>query len=303
MSPNIPASIKARLLNGARSRNQEFQLTLVRFAIERLLYRLGASSVRDRFILKGAGLLGVWLDDPHRSTRDVDVLAFGANDESSVRALIAEACAVPCPEDGLSFDSASAVVEDIRSAEEYVGKRVRLVARLGKARAHLQVDIGFGDALALPADEIVYPTILDDLPAPRLRGYPREASIAEKFHAMVSLDVQNSRMKDFHDIWALAGAFAYEGTRLLLMIAACFERRKTAWAAETPRALTPGFYQIPDIADRWRRYLQTGTILVRPPAQFELVGERIIRFLGPVRDSLAGQEAFSKGWSPGGPWR
>lgn len=65
-----------------------------------------------------------------------------------------------------------------------------------------QMDIGFGDALALPAEETDYPVLLDDLPAPRIRAYPREASIAEKFHAMVSLDVQNSRMKDFHDIWA-----------------------------------------------------------------------------------------------------
>jgi hypothetical protein len=214
MSPNVPASVKARLLNGARARNEEFQRTLARYAAERLIYRIGASRVRNRFVLKGAGLLVVWLRDPHRATRDVDVLAFGASDEPAVRALVEEICAVSCPEDGLSFDAGRAAVEDIRGGEEYVGKRIRLIALLGTARIPLQVDIGFGDALALLAEEIVYPLLLDDLPAPRILAYPREASIAEKFHAIVLLDVQNSRMKDFHDIWAFAGAFAFEGAKL-----------------------------------------------------------------------------------------
>lgn len=303
MSPNVPASIKARLLNGARARNEEFQRTLARYAAERLIYRIGASHVRDRFVLKGAGLLVVWLRDPHRATRDVDVLSFGASDEASVRALVEEICAVSCPEDGISFDAGRATVEDIRGGEEYVGKRMRLVALLGTARIPLQVDIGFGDALALPAEETVYPVLLDDLPAPRIRAYPREASIAEKFHAMVLLDVQNSRMKDFHDIWAFAGAFAFEGAKLRSTVAACFERRRTPWMTEAPRVLTPGFYQLPDLADRWQSYLRAGTILVLPPAQFDVIGERIIRFLGPVRESLAAGEAFSWNWRPGGPWR
>jgi len=303
MSPDVPASVKARLLNGARARNEEYQRTLVRYATERLLYRIGASHVRERFVLKGAGLLVVWLRDPHRATRDVDVLAFGASDEAAVRALVAEICAVSCAEDGLSFDAGRAMVEDIRGGDEYVGKRIRLVTILGTARIPLQIDMGFGDALALPAEEIVYPVLLDNLPAPRVLAYPREASIAEKFHAMVLLDVKNSRMKDFHDIWAFAGAFAFDGAKLRSTIAACFERRRTPWMTDAPRALTPGFYQLPDLADRWQHYLRAGTILVPPPAQFDVIGERIICFLGPVRESLAAGEAFSWNWPSEGPWR
>jgi hypothetical protein len=86
-------------------------------------------------------------------------------------------------------------------------------------------------------------------------------------------------------------------------IAACFERRRTPWTTEAPRALTPGFYQFPDLADRWQHYLRAGTILVPPPAQFEVVGESIIRFLGPVRESLVAEDAISRNWRDGGPWR
>ena len=103
---------------------------------------------------------------------------------------------------------------------------------------------------------------------------------------MVKLDVRNSRMKDFHDVCALAGAFAFDGTSLRRAVAACFERRGTPWSGEQPRVLTPAFYEMPERAMRWRGYLAAGTVLVPPPAHFEVIGDRIMAFLGPMRNSL-----------------
>lgn len=125
MSPDVAASVKG---------------------VERLLYRLGASPVRQRCLLKGASLLSVWLADPYRATRDVDLLAFGASDDGAVRTLLEEICTVPCPEDGLRFDLAEMSVEAIRP-EEFAGKRARFMAYLGRARITVQIDIGFGDAI------------------------------------------------------------------------------------------------------------------------------------------------------------
>lgn len=303
MSPDLAASIRARLLNQARARGEEFELTLTRFAAERLLFRLGASAARNRCILKGASLLAVWLPDPYRATRDIDVLASGPADDAAIRALVEEICAIPSPEDALRFDLSDLVVETIRPDEEYSGKRARFRALLGNARIAVQLDIGFGDALAAQPLEIEYPVMLDTLPAPKLRAYPREAAVAEKFEAMVKLDTRNSRMKDFHDVWALAEAFAFDGAALGKAIAACFERRATPWTAETPRALTPAFYGLPEIQQRWRGYLAAGAVLIPPPAQFETIGEVIIRFLGPVRDGIVSEVTLSDSWTPGGPWR
>jgi predicted nucleotidyltransferase component of viral defense system len=303
LSPDLAASIRARLLNQAKARGEEFELTLTRFVAERLLFRLGASAARDRCILKGASLLAVWLPDPYRATRDIDLLASGPADDAAIRALVEEICGVPSPEDALRFDLSELIVETIRPDEEYSGKRARFRAFLGNARIAVQLDIGFGDALAVQPVEIEYPVMLDTLPAPKLRAYPREAAVAEKFEAMVKLDTRNSRMKDFHDVWALAGAFAFDGSALGKAIAACFEHRATPWMAETPRALTPAFYRLPEIEQRWRGYLAAGAISIPPPAQFEVIGESIIRFLGPVRDNIASGVAFSGLWAPGGPWR
>ncbi len=302
MSPDVAASVRARLLNQARASGEEFERTLARFAAERLLFRLGASGVRDRCILKGASLLAVWLTDPYRATRDVDVLLVGQSDDAAIRSLVEEICAIECPEDGLRFDLSELTVETIRPDEEYSGKRARFRAFLGGARIAVQLDLGVGDALTVPAEQIVYPTMLEGLPTPRLRAYPREASVAEKFEAMVKLDTRNSRMKDFHDVWALAGGFEFQGPALQETVAACFNRRATPWTDEVPRALTPAFYRMSELEARWNGYLARGGVLVPPPAQFGVVGERIIQFLGPVRESIVAGHTFEREWTPNGQW-
>ena len=303
MSPDVAASVKARLLALAKVQREEFERTLVRYVRERLLYRVGMSPARELCILKGASLLTVWMRDPYRATRDVDVLSFGKPDDPPVRTLVEEICSVPCFEDGLRFDLSGHVIEEIRGPEEYPGKRARFLAFLGKARIQVQVDFGFGDALVAGPEEIEYPTMLSGLPMPRLRAYPRHACVAEKFEAMVSLDTRNSRMKDFHDLWALSSVFAFDGPVLQQAIAACFERRRTPWHAEVPRVLTSAFYQMGEIEKRWRSYLTAGAVLVSPPAQFEVIGEQIIGFLGPIRSSLIEHASFTSTWEPGGPWR
>jgi len=303
MSPDVAASVRARLLNRAKDAGEEFELTLTRFAAERLLFRLGASAARNRCLLKGASLLSVWLPDPYRATRDVDVLASGPVDDAAIRSLVAEICAVPCPEDGLRFDLSELSVETIRPEEEYSGKRARFRAFLGSARIAVQLDIGVGDAVVVEPEEIAYPTLLPILPPPRVRAYPRELTVAEKFEAMVKLDTRNTRMKDFHDLWALADSFTFEGPVLQRAVAACFQRRQTPLAGETPRVLTSVFYQTAEIATRWRNYLAAGAVLVAPPAQFELIGERVIQFLGPVRASIVAGESFRRSWGKGGPWK
>lgn len=302
MSPDVAASVKARLLNGARARGEEFERTLTRFGDERFLFRLGQSEARDRCILKGAGLLTVWLDEPYRATRDVDLLASGPQDDETIRRLIEIICAVQCPEDGLRFDLSGLTVEPIRAEEEYSGKRARFIAWLGAARITIQVDFGFGDIVVGGPGEIDYPTMLPGLPVSRLKAYPRAASVAEKFEAMVKLGTRNSRMKDFHDIWALSTEFDFDGMELRDAADACFERRRTPWTDETPDVLTTAFYHDSLLQKQWAGYLRSGSVRVAPPARFELIGERIIQFLSLVRERIIARTRFDARWLAGGPW-
>ena len=303
MTRDVPASVRARLLNKAKEGHEEFELFLVRYSCERFLYRLGASDYRDRCILKGAALLTLWLGDPYRATRDLDFLAREPNDEESVREIVAGVCAVPCPEDGLTFDVDTLDISPIRAEEEHQGYRVVLRALLGQARIRLQIDFGFGDTVTPAPEEIEYPTLLDDLPAPHLQVYPREAAIAEKLDAMVKLGRRNSRMKDFHDVWELSSAFPFEGAVLLQAVNACLGRRATAWTEEMPDALGSTLYGDAEFQARWSAYLRAGSFQTPPPQSFEAIGARIRQFFGPLRNSIMIQEPFDMHWEPGGPWR
>ena len=236
---NIGASVRQRLLNLARARGQPMELLLTRYALERLLHRLSLSAHRERFVLKGAMLLATWFDEPHRATRDVDLLGFGDAAEDALLAAFREIMAVKL-DDGVSFDLKGLRIEAIREEVEYGGSRLRTTAALAGARIPITVDIGFGDAIEPGVEDIDLPVLLD-MPSPHLRAYAPETVIAEKFHAMVVLGRANSRMKDYYDVWMLLNAFDLEPERLRQAIVATFARRGTLIPADAPDGLSDAF--------------------------------------------------------------
>jgi hypothetical protein len=139
------------------------------------------------------------------------------------------------------------------------------------------------------------------MPAPRIRAYPHEAVVAEKFHAMAVLGEINSRFKDFYDIYALASQFAFDGDRVARAIGATFDRRHTPIGATVPVALTPRFYADDRRAEQWRAYL-TRNQLPGAPADLAAAGELIQAFLEPPWRALTTGDPFSDVWSPMGPW-
>jgi len=147
-----PASLLARLLERAKQSGDDYNVLLNRFGLERLMARLARSRHADRFVLKGALLFSIWYEQPHRPTRDADLLGFGADDIDSLVATFREIAAIELP-DGIVFDGASVRAEPIREDSIYGGTRVRLVGRLGSARCSLQIDVAFGDAVT-PEPEV-----------------------------------------------------------------------------------------------------------------------------------------------------
>ncbi|POF33914.1 nucleotidyl transferase AbiEii/AbiGii toxin family protein [Roseibium marinum] len=271
---NIGASVRARLLKLSKANGQSFDLVLTRFALERLLFRLSQSPHADRFVLKGAMLMMSWFDDPHRGTRDLDLLGFGDPSEDAMLTTFRDILSQDV-EDGVVFDPDTLRVDRIREELDYGGLRLRAIATVGGARINLTIDIGFGDALEPGAEVVDYPVMLD-LPAPRLRAYARETVIAEKFQAMVALGRANSRMKDFYDIWILSRSFSFADDRLAQAIAATFARRETAIPTELPDALTPAFAADEQKQRQWRAFVED---VATDPGPLALVLEELAGFL------------------------
>ncbi len=195
----LSISVKDRLLNISKKRGDDFNFTLVQYAIERFLYRLSQSPHADQFILKGATLFAVWSGELHRPTRDLDFLGYGPSDNDSLRQLFASICATSVPDDGLIFDARTIQVADIREDQEYGGKRISFRGYLGTAAIPMKIDVGFGDVITPQTDVSSYPALLP-FPQPQLRTYSKETVVAEKLHAMAILGMANSRMKDFLDL-------------------------------------------------------------------------------------------------------
>ncbi|TCU38645.1 nucleotidyl transferase AbiEii/AbiGii toxin family protein [Rhizobium azibense] len=281
---NVGASVRARLLQLAKTSGQSFDLVLTRFALERLLFRLSQSRHADRFVLKGAMLMMSWFEDPHRGTRDLDLLGFGDPEPEAMLATFRDILALN-DDDGVEFDVDALRVDRIREELEYGGLRLRTTASISGARINLTIDIGFGDAMEPGAEMLDYPSMLA-FPAPRLRAYARETVIAEKFQAMVALGRANSRMKDFYDIWILSKSFDFAGDRLARAIAATFARRETAVPADLPDALTSAFANDEQKQRQWSAFVRD---VSADPGSLEDVVTSLAEFLMPhaiqARDS------------------
>ncbi|MEI6675106.1 MAG: nucleotidyl transferase AbiEii/AbiGii toxin family protein [Verrucomicrobiota bacterium] len=237
----LTESVRQRLLNHARHNGEAFDFVLSQYGIERFLYRLSLSDEAGRFILKGATLFHVWNRKMHRPTRDLDLLDFGPDDLDSVRKSILVIMRIEVPEDALWFDESSLVVGSIRDDMTYGGVRANFLAKLGNVRIPVQVDVGFGDVI-VPAPEMrEYPALLSGMPTASLRVYPVTTVIAEKFEALVRLDAQNSRMKDFYDLAYLLSAGGIDAALLSKALQATFERRNTELPCELPTGLSDAF--------------------------------------------------------------
>jgi len=297
---NVAASVRQRLLNLSRDKGEDFNFVLTQYALERFLYRLASSEYAARFVLKGAMLFAAWSDRSHRPTRDLDLLGYGDASEQQLITSFQQICQAEVEPDGLEFDTKSIRVTEIREDQDYDSRRMQLVAKLEKAQIHLQIDIGFGDAVTPEAEEIDYPTLLD-FPAPRIWAYPRETVVAEKLQAMIALGMPNTRMKDFYDVWMIARHFSFDGTTLVRAITATFDRRKTKIPNEVPTALGDEFATDRDKVTQWKAFLQRSR-LEGAAVDLSQVVDELRAFLIPPLFTAANSETFNQSWTDGGPW-
>jgi len=325
---NYAASVRARLLARTRAEKGDFGQVLTRFALERLLWRLSVSSHAERFLLKGAMLFALWMDTPHRPTRDLDLLGAGDPSVDELAGVFRALCAIPAPEDGLVFDAGSVTAAAIREDNLYGGVRVQIAATLGNARIPLQIDVGFGDSVVPAPEPVAYPTLLDlpHLPAPQLRAYRRETVVAEKFEALVTLGLMSSRMKDFYDLFTLAERFDFDGPELARAIRATFVRRGVPLPSPEapPVGLTEVFAHEGGKRQQWAAFIKRLGTNAPAPLDLTEVVRGIAAFLLPLLPVLQslqsepGESSSSTGgsiapgatgatgatffWKAGGPW-
>ena len=291
---NIGASVRVPLLQRSREDRTDFQILLMRYALERLLYRLSRSDHRNRFVLKGAMLFATWVQAPFRPTRDLDLLGYGENSPDAIHDAFGAILALPVDDDGVVFDVEGLDAAPIREDVEYGGVRIRTQATIDGARIPIQVDVGFGDAITPGSIEIDYPALLD-APAPRLRAYPVETVVAEKLHAIATRGIANSRLKDYYDLWLIAETFELERVSLAAAVRQTFARRQTTLPPAKPTGLSDAYVET--WSGQWRTFLGRER-MAAAPEQLATVVADLGLFLLPLIEEMDGDWR----WKPRKAW-
>jgi len=274
---NIEESIYSRLKNVAREKKRPVQEVLKYYAMERFLYRLGVSSHQSSFYLKGGLMLMVWDPTGHRATVDIDLLAKTSNSITNLQKIINEVCTVDVIPDGMRFASETLKLSEAQLEAEYHGISAAFSAQLFTAKLPMRIDFGFSDTI-LPQPALVkYPTLLD-LPAPELKGYTPQTSIAEKFESIIRLGFANTRMKDFYDIWLLIQQFDFDRQELNGIIRKILKNRGTS-VEVPPVAFLETFYDNPIKKDKWNAFLRD---ISHEPVSLEKVIGDLRTFFTPI---------------------
>ncbi len=284
---NKAASIRARLTNIARAENLAFQLIIIRYLHERLLYRLSVSGFIDNFILKGGALLYTFDGAKSRPTIDIDLLGKEIeNDTEVIKTCFIEICNSPIGEDCVWFNADTITAEVITENQQYNGIRLFVEAGFDTVRQKLQIDIGFGDVVTPVPLKIEYPVLLAEMPIPQIKAYSSETVIAEKFQAMIELSTANSRMKDFYDVYKILKQGSYNFTNLHDAIFATFKNRNTAYI-ENHALFTEDFAKNSSRKQLWQSFLVRANL--DKTILFEEVVSTIIETLKPAWEKIKNQ--------------
>ena len=279
---NLQGSILARLKNIAKEHNVVYSEILSRYAIERFLKRIEQSEYASRCILKGGTLFVLWSEEfNYRPTMDADLEFRGEGNPAALSEMFRGLAQFDTIEDdGIRYDSLSVKARAIREDDDYGGVRVSFLAYIGTVRIPVQFDVGIGDAITPPAKKAIFPPLLD-ISAPKIKVYPKETVIAEKFETIVKRGLANSRMKDYYDLWLLASDSSLQNETVKMAIRRTFARRGTALPKDIPDGLTQSFANDNQKIMQWRAFLRKNRLAVQDCTFAEVV-EKIRRYFSDM---------------------
>jgi len=288
---NFPASVKDRLKNISKELKLPFNLILQLYVQERLLFRLSKSKYNNIFLLKGGLLLYSMTKFKGRPTKDIDFLAKNiSNNLINIEYIFKEICSIEV-NDAVQFDTETIQILNIKEDADYGGVRLKIIAYIGQARVHLQIDIGFGDIVIPKPVKIRYPVLLN-LESPELNVYSFESVIAEKFETMVSLASLNSRMKDFYDIYMLLNKRDFDGRVLQEAFYETFQRRGTI--LEKDIEIFTHEFVIDSVRNKqWNMFLKR---ICKNNIKFQKIIEDIKKFTWPVYNAILKEDEFLYQW-------
>jgi len=290
---NNVASVKDRLKNISIATGKTVQELLTAYGFERTIFRLSKSRYASNFTLKGGIFLyAVFNGNYARATTDIDLLAQKiSNDVEDMKAVFTDIFSLEV-DDPLSYDLASLDVHPITEFKEYHGVNVSIMAYLDRTRIPISIDIGFGDVVVPERVMMDFPVILSN-ENPRIYAYSLCSSVAEKFEAIVSLAYDNSRFKDYYDLYVLATTHDFSGKEMVEAVRETFENRHSSLNEIV--AFEEGFADNPLRQSRWNAFVKKKKALL--PITLQETIDMIQKFMQPVADAVMNDTKLDASWS------
>ncbi len=191
-------SLKAKVSNLSKKTNIPNKYLIQNFMFEALLKRISVSKYKDKFIIKGGLLLSSIFGVDLRSTMDLDTTIKGLSlDRGTITKAIKEIINIDL-DDNIKLEIEN--IKDIRGEDLYQGFEVNLKAEFDWLKTNLMIDITIGDVITYKEIEFKYNTIFDNETI-NIMTYNYETIIAEKFESIISRNIDNTRMKDYYDLY------------------------------------------------------------------------------------------------------
>mgnify|MGYP000925845346 CR=1 FL=1 len=298
MSTNFGARYFAKLQEVSKLQRVDMLALIKVYVQQRLLYRISVSDCGADFCLKGGLMIAAYNGgDLLRPTDDIDLNGFGLGGIEDIERAIRVAIDADVPEDGVLFNGDSIRVQKDRGEGIIPGGKLVIEAAFHTSRVQIKVDVGFGNVITPWASELEIPTLLSDhLPCPKISAYPLETIIAEKLHAMAQHGYDNTRLKDYYDIWKIQRNYEFDGETLSRAIAATFEQQQ--------RAINPSMPGLSDLFARkserdWKAFLKK--TVIKDDVTFLDVIPEIRDFTVPVLMAASDGSAPER-WAPESGW-
>lgn len=273
--------LKAIIKNLAKEKHISAQLVMQNFMLERLLERISVSEYQQNFILKGGFLIAAMVGLDTRATMDMDATIKGLLvNEQTVRKMFEEICKIEL-EDDVTFSFRN--IGEIREGDEYTGYRVSLSANYPPMAVPLKLDITTGDKITPKEIEYQFKLLLEDRNISVL-AYNLETIMAEKLETVISRGDQNTRPRDYYDIYILA-KLQYsniESNALKEALNATAQKRGTSEVLKSYHGIMDTVRNSEIMQKQWKNYqkdFEYATDII-----FEDVCDTVVKIMDEIQD-------------------
>ena len=273
--------LKAIIKNLAKEKHISAQLVMQNFMLERLLERISVSKYKQNFILKGGFLIAAMVGLDTRATMDMDATIKGLPvNEQTIREMFGEICRIELDDD-VSFSVRS--IGEIREGDEYMGYRVSLSANYPPMAVPLKLDITTGDRITPKEIEYRFKLLLEDRSISVL-AYNLETIMAEKLETVISRGDQNTRPRDYYDIYILTklqySNINIEGLKKAL--SATTEKRGSSIVVKDYRRIMNAVENSDIMQRQWNNYQKDFDYAT--DILFKDVCEAVVKLMGDLTD-------------------